>query len=110
MKVSSPCNRNVANSNTTSRVIDQPSLLECTTVMNNHLLSIHMLSLSYKWTAFTLVHLYRLENLVLCIVTRLGRQNPEVAGGTNHSGRQVKALVSSGECLLHNGQRHSVIV
>ena len=39
MKVSSPCNRNVDTSNRTSRDIDQPSLLDCTTVMKNYLLS-----------------------------------------------------------------------
>ena len=39
MKVSSPCNRNIATSNTTLRDIDQPSLLDCTTAMNNHVLS-----------------------------------------------------------------------
>jgi hypothetical protein len=40
LKVKSPCNRNVSTSNTTSRDIDQPSLLDCTTAMNNHFLSI----------------------------------------------------------------------
>ena len=36
---SGPCNRNVLTSNTTSRDIDQSSLLDCTTTMNNHFLS-----------------------------------------------------------------------
>ena len=40
LKVSSPCNRNIASSNLTSGYIDQPSLSDCTTAMNNHFLSI----------------------------------------------------------------------